>query len=263
MTNLQAIIMGLVQGVAEFLPISSSGHLAVLQTVFGLEEPDLTFDIVVHIGSLIAIMLCFWKDIWAILKKPFGRMTGLLIVGTIPAAIGGILFRHAIENYFRAGIWLAVAFTLTGFIMLLADKFSQSSKEGRAEITFLDAALIGLAQGFALLPGISRSGSTIAAALGRGVKREAAVKFSFMLAIIAIGGAGLLEAVQVYRGEVTTNVAAPQMIIGFVVSLVVGYLSIKLLLKLIESCKLKYFSFYVWGLAALIFVDWLFINRFF
>jgi undecaprenyl-diphosphatase len=263
MTTLQALILGIVQGVSEFLPISSSGHLVLLQRVFGMEEPALTFDIVVHIGSLLAIVLVFWPKIWALIKNPICKMTGLLIVGTIPAVIAGFLLRDFIESYLRTGIWLAVAFTITGFLLLFADKSKKAYKEER-DITYVDALVVGICQACALPPGISRSGTTIAGALGRGIKRTAAAEFSFMLAIIAIAGAGLLELIQVLRGEVPpSGIGFTQMAVGFVASFVVGYFSIRLLLRLIKACKLRYFSYYVWGLAALILLDYLIIGRFF
>jgi len=262
-TTLEALILGIIQGIAEFLPISSSGHLVVLQRVFGIEEPALTFDIIVHVGSLFAIVLVFWRDIWALIKKPFQKMTGLLIVGTIPVVVLGFFLRNAIENYFRTGLWLATAFAVTGCILLLADKFTKLPKEEK-DITYLDALIVGCFQALALPPGISRSGTTIMGALSRGINREAAAKLSFMLAIIAIAGAGTLELIQVLRGEVPpANIGFSQMAVGFIASFVVGVFAIKLLLRLIKACKLKYFSYYVWGLAALILLDTWLINRFF
>jgi len=270
-TTFQALILGIVQGVAEFLPISSSGHLIVLQRVFGIEEPHVTFDIFLHIGSLVAIVIVFWKDIWELLKNPFGKMTWLLIVGTIPAVIGGFLLYTTglLENNFRSGIWLACAFTVTGIFLIVADKTTDTHKEER-DITYVDALVVGLFQALALPPGISRSGTTIMGGLMRGINRAAAAKFSFMLAIIAIAGAGLLDLVASLRGsgyyEIfadAASIGALQMIVGFVASLVVGYISIQLLLELIKKCKLKYFSYYVWALAALILLDTWFMNRFF
>jgi len=265
MSILHAIILGIVQGITEFLPISSSGHLIVLQRVFGIEEPLLTFDIAVHVGSLVAILIVFWSDVWAIIKNPLGKMTGLLIIGSLPAIILGFIFHQfgIIENNFRTGIWLAAAFTLTGVLLLFADRFVAGTKEER-DITWYDALFVGVCQALAIPPGISRSGTTITGALTRGINRKAAAKFSFMLAIIAIAGGGLLEAISIARGsESIAYTGALNIVIGMLASALVGYLSIKLLLKLIHACKLRYFSFYLWGLAALIFVDWLVFNHFF
>ena len=263
MNILQAVILGIVQGISEFLPISSSGHLVVLQRVFGMEDPALTFDIVVHLGTLVAIFVVFWKDIVAIVKNPFGKMTWLLVVGTIPAIIAGLFLRDIVETYFRTGIWLAAAFTITGILLLVADRFTTGYKEER-DITWFDALFIGCCQAFAIPPGISRSGTTITGSLSRGLKRVAAARFSFLLAIIAIAGAGALEAFEVIGDSARVeSIGIMPLVVGFVVAAVVGYLSIRLLLKLIEACKLKYFSFYLWGLAALIFIDWMVFNHFF
>ena len=267
MNVIHAIILGIVQGIAEFLPISSSGHLLLLQHIFGLEIERaylLTFDIVVHLGSLVAIVFVFWPDIWTLIKNPFTKMTGLLIIGTIPAVVAALLFGNFIINNLSSGIWLAAAFTITGFILLVVDRFPVGTKEEK-DITWLDALLVGIAQAFALPPGISRSGTTIAGALGRGINRKAAVKFSFLLAIIAIAGAGAHDAYELVRGDGAAiyAVGLGNMIIGFIVSAVVGYFAIKFLLKLIHACRLRYFSYYVWALAAFIMLDILVINYFF
>jgi len=265
MNLFEAIILGIVQGITEFIPISSSGHLIVLQRVFGIEEPLLTFDIAVHVGSLVAILIVFWPDVWTLIKKPFSKMAGLLIIGSIPAIILGFIFHQfgIMENNFRTGIWLAAAFTLTGFLLLFSDRFVAGTKEER-DITWFDALFVGICQAFAIPPGISRSGTTITGALTRGINREAATKFSFLLAMIAIAGGGLLEAVNVARGsESVANTGLMNIIVGMAVSAVVGYIAIRWLLKLIKACKLRYFSFYLWGLAALIFVDWLVFRHFF
>jgi len=263
MNLLQAIILGIVQGITEFLPISSSGHLIVLQRVFGMEEPALTFDIVVHLGTLLAIVAVFWADIVAIIKNPFGKMTGLLIVGTIPAVIAGLFLRNVMETHFRSGIWLAAAFTLTGFLLVLADRFVTGQKEER-DITWLDALFIGCCQALAIPPGISRSGTTITGALTRGLTRETAARFSFLLAIIAISGAGALEIAEVVQdGARVEAIGIMPLIFGFLAAAMVGYLCIRLLLKLIKACKLKYFSIYLWVLAGLILVDYFVINHLF
>ncbi|MCL2604595.1 MAG: undecaprenyl-diphosphate phosphatase [Defluviitaleaceae bacterium] len=268
----QAIILGIVQGITEFLPVSSSGHLVVLQRVFGMEEPALTFDIVVHLGSLVSIFAFFWKDIWALIKKPFTKMTGLLIVATIPVVLVGFFARDIVENHLRSPWILAVAFTVTGILLIAADYFSSGSRKGGStvrkrvdrDITFTDAAIIGCMQALALPPGISRSGATLAGALGRGLNRETATRFIFFMAIIAIAGAGALEASEWMRGNVTVDsIGVLPLVIGFLASAAVGYLAISLLLKLLKAAKLRYFSFYVWALAAFILLDMLFLNRFF
>jgi len=265
----QAIILGIVQGVTEFLPISSTGHLVVMQRVFGMEEPKLTFDVIVHVGSLVSIFVFFWKDIWALVKNPFCKFTGLLMVASLPVVIAGFALQDVIATDMRASWIVAGSFVITGFLLLIADYFIARLGESRpaktdADITYLDALIIGVMQAFALMPAISRSGVTLTGALGRGLDRKAATRFVFFMAIITIAGAGALEAIGLIRdpGAVEAIGFAP-LAVGFVLSAVVGYASIGLLLRLISSAKLRYFSYYVWGLAALIFVDMIFFNRFF
>lgn len=263
MTVWQAIILGVVQGIAEFLPISSSGHLLVLQRMFGIEQPGMTFDIILHLGTLCAVFAVFWKDIISLIKNPLQKMTGLLIIGTIPAIVAGFLFRDYIEAIFSQGFYLAAAFAFTGVLLLLADNITQVHKTER-EMTALDAIVVGCMQAVALPPGISRSGATITGGLVSGLTRETAARFSFLLSIIVIIGAGTLEVFElaqsqtmVYAGDIV-----PYMV-GFVTAAVSGYLAIRLLLHLITKCKLKYFSYYLFVLSAWILVDRFVFNLFF
>jgi len=265
MTIWQAIILGIVQGIAEFLPISSSGHLVLMQRVFGIDLPSMTFDILVHLGSLCAVFAVFWKDILALIKKPFQKMTAMLIVGTIPAVVVGFAFKDQIEQIFNQGFFLAIAFAITGLLLLAADSIpvARSRKEEK-DMTLIDALIIGCMQALALPPGISRSGATITGGLLRGLNRETAARFSFLLSIIAIGGAGLLEAWEIYESpEIISRGDILPFIIGFIAAAVSGYFAIRLLLELIKKCNLKYFSYYLFILAALILVDRFVLNWFF
>lgn len=263
MSILQAAILGIIQGIAEFLPISSSGHLVLLHALFDMEIPEtyaFTFDIVVHLGTLVAIFVAFWDEILRLVKNPFTKMTGLLIVGSVPVAVAGFLLRGPIIEYLRTGIWLAAAFTVTGVLLVTADKFTAGIKEDK-DISYLDALVIGCMQTLALPPGISRSGTTIAGGLMRGLNREAATRFSFMLALIAIAGVSLLEGIGAARdGYAIETLGVAPIIVGFVASAVVGFGAIKLLLRLIRACKLRYFSYYLWGLAAVLLLDYFFMN---
>ncbi len=265
MNILQAVVLGIVQGIAEFLPISSSGHLVVLERVFGISQPVTTFDIVVHLGSLAAVVAVFWADIAALIRKPFCKMTGLLIAGTVPTVIMALFLKDALEGFFRGGLMLAFAFLITGALLIFADRVKEG-KKGDGDITYIDALLIGCMQGVGIPPGISRSGATITGALARGLTRETAARFSFLLSIIAIVGAGALEAADLFKDPAALSSAAADvvpMIFGFVSSGLVGYLAIQWLLRLIKSCKLKYFACYVAGLAVLIAADTLFTRMFF
>ena len=262
MTIWQATVLGIVQGIAEFIPISSSGHLVVLQHVFGINEPGMTFDIIVHLGSLCAVFAVFWKDIINLIKNPFQKMTGMLIIGTVPVVVVGFLIRDHMDIFNQAFL-LAAAFVFTGVLLLIADNIKHTTKTMR-EMTVLDAIVIGFMQAVALPPGISRSGATITGALISGLNRETAARFSFLMSIIAITGAGVLEVWEVmgsyegvYRGDI------PAFMVGFFTAAIAGYFSIRLLLELIKKCKLRYFAYYVFILAALILVDRFILNFFF
>jgi len=265
MTIWQAIILGIAQGIAEFIPISSSGHLVVLQRVFGVELPSMTFDILVHLGSLCAVFAVFWKDILALIKNPFQKMTGMLIIASIPAVVVGFLFKDDIERIFNQGFYLALAFAFTGILLLIADSIPvRHTRKTERDMTALDALIIGCMQALALPPGISRSGSTITGGLFRGLNRETAARFSFLLSIIVIAGAGLLEALEVYQSpEIIYRGDIIPFIIGFIAAAVSGYFAIRLLLELIKKCNLKYFSYYLFILSAWILVDRFVLNWFF
>lgn len=254
MTIWQAVILGIVQGIAEFIPVSSSGHLILLQQVFGINDPGMTFDIIVHLGSLCAVFAVFWQDILKLIKNPFQKMTAMLIVGTLPAVFIGYFFRDFV-SIFHQGFFLAAAFVFTGILLLIADNIKHATKTIR-EMTVLDAIVIGCMQAIALVPGISRSGATITGALVSGINRETAARFSFLLSIIAIIGAGALETwdiIQSYEGVYRGDI--PAFMIGFVMAAVSGYFAIRLLLELIKKAQLRYFAYYVFVLAALILAD--------
>ena len=254
MTLLEAIILGIIQGLAEFLPISSSGHLALGQVLFGIDDNNMAFNIVVHVGTLVPVVIVYRKDIWELIKRPFQKMTFLLITATIPAVIVAVFFDDAIEAAFSSLSFLAVGFVITGFVLILTDKFRKNHKKSD-EISYLDALLIGIAQGIAVFPGISRSGSTIAASLSRGIVREDAAKFAFLMSIPAILGALLLQIVSVISGEILLeelnfiNLGA-----GLVSAMLSGYLAINFMLAAIKKAKLSYFAYYVIILAVAIIV---------
>jgi len=263
MSVFQAVILGLVQGIAEFLPISSSGHLLLLHNFFSYEVSAgsmLTFDIMVHIGTLLALVAVFWSDIAALVKKPVQRMTGLLIVATIPAIVVGFLFKDPIEAAFNNGLMLAATFSITGVLLLIADRLP-TGKKTHDEVSWLDAIIIGCMQAVGLPPGISRSGATITGSLIRGLTRETAAKFSFLLAGIAITGAGVLQGFDIIRdASALAAIDALPMLFGFAASALSGYLAVRWLLKLISSCRLRIFAYYVFALSVFLVVDHFFMN---
>ena len=266
MNILTAVLLGIVQGFTEFLPVSSSGHLVLFQKIFGVGGPMLSFDIMLHLGSLVAVFIVFWKDILEILKKPFQNITYMLIAATIPAVIVGVLFNKQIEALFGGGIFLAIAFIITGFLLIYSDRITNTVKNDK-DITFKDAVIIGCVQAIAIAPGISRSGSTITAGLHQKLTREAAARFSFLLSIPAILGAAAMTAKDILSGPGGAagflSAGTLPLVFGFVASMLSGYLSIRFMLDLIKKCKLGYFGYYVFVLAGFILADIFITHRFF
>jgi len=260
MSLLEAIILGLIQGLSEFLPVSSSGHLLVFHHIFGITgEDNMTFIIVLNMGSLIPLLWVFRKDVWALMRNPFQKMTGLLLVATLPLIIVTILFQDFIEEMFQLVHFLPIGFVITGVILLLSDKFSQGKRDIK-ELRFIDAILVGLAQACAIFPGLTRSGSTITASLARGLDRESAAKFSFLMSIPTAFGAIALRIGHVFSGRILlddlnfVNLGA-----GFITAAVSGYLAINFMLSLIKKAKLKYFAlYYVFALAIFVFLFFIF-----
>ncbi len=267
MNFLEAVILGIVQGVTEFLPISSSGHLAVLQSFFGITEGNLFFTEMLHLGTLISIIIVYFKDIKLIvidfiklivniLKRKRQKLTkhqklGLLIIaGSVPTAIIGLSFEDFFESLYTSLLPIGISFIITGMLLWIAEKKSKTFKDVK-DMTFLDSILIGTFQGLAIVPGISRSGSTIVMGLFRGLKKPLATEFSFLLALPATLGAVLLGLIKVSRGKANAVINF-SLIIGVVLSCIVGVLSIKALIKILNKNKLHYFSYYLWILGAFI-----------
>lgn len=254
MSLLQAIILGIVQGLTEFLPISSSGHLVLMQKIFGITEPTLAFDTYVHLGTLMAVFAVFKDDIISILKKPFQKLTWLLIVGTIPTAIIGIAFKDLFENMFRSGSTLGFEFIATGIILLWAGAL-KSGRKGLRDTSYLDAAFIGVMQGAAIMPAVSRSGLTISGALFRNLDREFAAKFSFLLSIPAILGAAVFQLKDIMEVGGGTGISTGAMVGGALAAALAGYVSIKYMLQVLKKGSMKYFAYYVFVIGALVIID--------
>ncbi|PAV07966.1 undecaprenyl-diphosphatase UppP [Methanosphaera cuniculi] len=264
---ISAIILGAVQGISEFLPISSSGHLVIVPALLGVQT-TIVFDTILHLGTLVAIFTFFWHDIIDLIKgfilsiidlteskekfiegirnTPAKRLLWLLIIATIPTGIIGLLFKDAVETIFRGTVFVGVFLVITGFILYFAERRPSGDKKIR-KMSFKDAIMIGICQGFAVLPGISRSGTTIAAGLFEGLNREYAARYSFLLCIPAVLGAGLIQAKDIVTLDVSTTV----LVAGFISSVIFGYLSIKLLLKMIEGWSLDIFAYYCWIVGIL------------
>lgn len=268
MTLFQSIILGIFQGISEFLPISSSGHLVILQHFFGIKEGNLFFTEMLHFGTLISIVIVYFNDIINIIVE-FFKMLGdgiknkkfkitndyqklalLIIIGSIPTAIIGLLFEDFFEKLYSSSLLpIGIAFLVTGFLLWIANKKPNETKKVK-EMTILDSLIVGTFQGIAIIPGISRSGSTIVAGLFRGFDRSLATEFSFLLALPATFGAGLLGIMDVIKTGSKTTVDAP-LIIGILLSTIVGILAIKFLIKVLKKNKLHYFSYYLWIIGCI------------
>lgn len=254
MNLIQAIILGIVQGLTEFLPISSSGHLVLMQKIFGITEPTLIFDTSVHLGTLLAVFAVFKDDIISLLKKPFQKLTWLLLVGTIPTGIIGILFKDTFEQMFHTGSTLGFEFLITGAILLWSSMLKNGRKDLK-ETSYLDAAFIGVMQGLAIAPAVSRSGLTISGALFRNLDREFAARFSFLLSIPAILGATVFQVKDIMEIGGGSGISTGAMVAGSLAAALAGYVSIKYMLQVLKKGKVKYFAYYVFALGILVILD--------
>lgn len=265
---LSIILLAIIQGIAEFLPISSSAHLIIFRDVFLLgkdvitENMELTFDIALHFGTALAILVFFFKDFWNMFikgvtkgtKDKEGKMMWYIIAATIPAAITGVLFEDAIDEVIRNQYWLiALALIIMGIIIYCVDKKMAQSKTAK-NMTLKDAIIIGCCQVFALIPGFSRSGTTIAAARGLKMNREDAAKFSFYLAEPVVLGAVVLQIFKTDLSIVLNNLSI--FIVGILVAFITGLLCIKWLLKYVKNNDFKLFMVYrlALGLFVLLFL---------
>ena len=261
---IQILVMAIVQGIAEFLPISSSGHLCVLYDLFRyfgttLETESLTLNIALHFGTLISVLVVFWKRIWQLLSSD-RRVIPLLIIATIPAVIAKVLISKTVgdDSVFENSLLAGVCFPITGIFLLWCS--DRSGEMICRHLSWKSAAFIGLVQAFALLPGISRSGSTICAGLFCRMKRDEAATFSFLMAIPAIGGGALLEVIDLIKQQtsetqdVVSNHGMLLLILGAILSCIVGILALKLLFRWLQQGKLKYFAYWLFLLGPAVIV---------
>ena len=249
MSFFQAIFLGIVQGLTEFLPVSSSGHLVIFQKIFGFTEAPIAFDALVHFGTLAALIVFFRKEILNIFKNK--KLILNLAVGTIPIAFIGFLLKDKIEEIFNSLLLVGFSFLITATILFLASKVKES-KKGIKEIKKLDSLIVGLFQALAILPGVSRSGSTISGAIFRDIKKEDAFNFSFFLGMIAISCAMSLQIPDI-KNFSSDEIANG--FLGFLFAAIVGYFSLKVLKKFVINGKLHYFGIYcaILGVICIIF----------
>ena len=259
MTIIQATFLGAVQGVTEFLPVSSSGHLVLAQKMMRISGNSLPFDVFLHFGTLLAVLAAFRKDIAALLTNPRDRLLRLLIVSTLPTVAIGLLFERTIELVFHTGATLGIEFVITGLLLLYVEATAAPEGLHTRDISYRFAFLIGMAQGAAVFPALSRSGLTICASLGGGVERQEAVRYSFLLSIPVILGAALLELKNM--GPLQWNASLP-LVCGMIASAVTGYAAIRFLLRFIKHRSLRPFGYYAILLGLLVIGDQLFMHTF-
>lgn len=276
MDLIQSIILGIVQGICEFLPVSSDGHLALMQYILHIKtDNNILFDVLLHFGTLIAVLVAFYKDIWELIVNGFGiigdfvlnvfrfvknlmskdkvpykkivstpyrKLVMLIIVATIPTGIIGVVFNDAVEIAGRSLLVPGLGLVLTGLLLMIADRV-KPGKKLEMEATYKEAGIIGTAQGLAILPGLSRSGSTITTMLVAGYDRTFAVKYSFIMSVPAVLGAVVFKVKDVAWSTIAQN-ELMNYLVGTIVAAFVGYISIKTMLVIVRGKKFKYFAYY-------------------
>lgn len=270
MDYILAIVAGLIQGITEFIPVSSSGHLVLFHEIIGFNFSDsLLFDVVLHLGTLVALLICFWRDLLKIIKGFFQslikwkvfcdvdqKMAWMIILGTIPAALIGYFFEDIITSIFHEGrsasLVVAIMLASIALFFLYIEKVALKDRE-IINLNWFDSILIGLAQVIALIPGTSRSGITIIAGMWRGLKREATAKFSFLLSMPIIFGAGVKSILDI---KFIDSSEIGLLIVGFLSATISGIIAVKVLLKYLKNHSLSIFAWYRLAMALII-VLWL------
>ena len=270
MTIWIAMLLGFVQGVAEFLPVSSSGHLLLIQKMFGITEGAMFFTVMLHLATLVAVFIVYWPTLIELIKRPFQKTVGLLIVATIPAVLIAVLSKMIapVEAFFDAadaGQYLGFGFLLTSLLLFISDHVRHTQIDENGEkvekkgkklknMQVTDALIIGCMQGVGVLPGVSRSGSTISGALFAGLNRKTAADFSFLMSIPAILGGAVFE----IPGAIETGLGSlhwTALVAGMLVAGITGYFAIKVMISAIKKKKLIGFVIYTAALGALVLVD--------
>ncbi len=259
MNVIQAAFLGLVQGLAEFLPISSSGHLNLLQALFGINmEHQLLFNILLHVGTLTAVAVVFWKDWVEMILHPIkNRTLLLLVIASLPALAAKVIFDEPLDYVETHNDLLGVCFLLTGLMLLLTQWLSQRNAQrgvGKHEVGVVEALVMGCLQAVGMLPGVSRSGSTIFGGVTARLDRQAAAKFSFMMSAPAIVGGLLSEGMAVMKEGISIGGDLPAIAIGMVVAGLSGYFAIRFFLKLISKATLNWFALYVIVLGIMVII---------
>ncbi len=265
MTALKSIILGIVQGLTEFLPVSSSGHLVIFQKLLKFNDPGVLFEIAVHLGTLVAVIIYFRKDIWEIIQSIFNwrkdasenikyahHLLFYLIIASVITAIIGFAFKDIFESLFENTVLVGFMLIITGGILFASDKIRNTTKK---KMSVPSSLLVGFAQSIAIIPGISRSGATITTGIFTGRTRDLATRFSFLLSIPAILGATILK-IKDMQSAMSSSEVVLNFILGGIVAAIVGYFAISFLIKMIKQAELFYFSIYCWiiGIITIFFI---------
>ncbi len=256
--EIRDVILGIIQGLTEFLPVSSSAHLAIIPWLFGWHDPGLAFDVALHLGTLLALLIYYWQDWLAMFVSVFKggpeqrRLLLFLIVASIPGAVFGLLFEKQAETIFRSPLLIACTMTALAIMLWVFDRRPRRLKRTIGDMTLRDALLIGLSQAFAIIPGVSRSGVTITTALALRVRRDDAANFSFLMATPIIAGAGLIETHELIRNGLDSALAA-----GFIASAVFGLLAISALVNYVRTRSYEPFVWYRIAFAVVVIIVYL------
>lgn len=265
LTLFEAIVFGIIQGITEFLPVSSTAHIVITQLIFGYTFPGLAFEIYLHLASVLAVMLYFWKDLWNVIQGFFGFVFkrsskdrvqfyfGLyILIATALTGILGKLLQDALGAGLKSPAMIAGSLTVTGFALIFIDRFHTVGSKDERSMTFIDAIIVGLGQTLAVIPGISRSGSTLVVGLLTGLNRETAVRYSFLLAIPVILGSTVL-AYGDFSAATFSYIGPLNLVVSFIITFIFSILGIIWLIEFLKKSKLIYFAIYCFILAILVF----------
>lgn len=271
MMYLYVVFMGLLQGLTEFLPVSSSGHLSLFQNFFGGSGPDNLFNVLLHFATLLAVCVFYRRDIAEMVMEffrairdlfskgsrgdkvpPARRLVAMIVLGTLPLVVV-LPFKDMVEGLGDSTLFIGCALLVTGLVLFASDRFARGRKTEKT-MTVTDALAVGCAQALAVVPGLSRSGSTISAGIACGLDRPFAVRFSFLLSLPAVLGATLLELLDVIRGSAQSDLSVLQLLVGMAVAAVAGYFAIAFIKRLADKGRFGAFAYYCWaaGLAAIV-----------
>lgn len=259
MSTIEAIILGIVQGLTEFLPVSSSGHLTIVREIFGVETSNLSFEVAVHAATVLSTIVVFRETIWDLLKGLFkfqyNDQTQYILkiaVSMIPILIVGVFFKDYVEGIFGSGILVvgimliitAILLTVSDYVTRMRAKKAKDGQEAGKEVGYKEAAIIGLAQSFAVLPGLSRSGTTIATGLLCGVKKSSVAQFSFLMVLVPILGEAFLELVSGEFSVVESGISGLSLLLGFISAFISGFFACRWMINIVKRAKLVYFAIY-------------------